>query len=714
MSSNLRAALTLTLKDELSSGLDRIKTEFEALKKLGGGLTLGRLEQGGSVLRQVASEAQNLTSSLMRTEGVVDRVWTKLKRVGGTALGPMSRVGAFGAAAEGYSVAAPIRAYAGFENTLRHIAITEKLSGALVEKEVARLTRNLGHEALATGQNSGELSKAYQFLITTGMSPALVDQLMPSHARAATAYNISSESMGQAVFALHDSFKIGHEDMGSALSAMAYAAKEAHFTVENFSQFLPAIGGRMQLLGMTGRGAANTAFAALETVVKNSSMPSQAATNFQDLMQYMTAPIATHSFAKMSIDLPKMLIEAEKKGVSPLDAFMGKLDALTAGKSPVQKAEIVGKLIHNQEAASAALSLLQHKEEFLRMRKLLGDVNADTLETDFQTAMRADQVQVRSFGEELEQLERRVGKGFAPILRVVNSGLDWMRAGVEWLDTKLPGVGDGVLLTAGALLSFGASVAAVGFVGPVLAKGWAMVSPILQGLWWGMRMAGEGVLWGMRTVAAGVWWGARMVAAGVGWIGAGVAAAATLAVAAGIDIYENWDRFGPLFRQMGDGLGLVGDGLVDVGAGFATLDGGRVVTGMNKIATGINMSLGGAVQTAIGLVQDLGNGLNGLSGGVLFDVFNALNNKLLELGQKLLGDPEANRKNFEKYNKEHPDTMPDRGDYGTGNPMGDQGGSGDAGNVGGRGTLEIRVIADPGTAVTGIRLNAAGRVLGRI
>ena len=498
----MKAAFTLTLDDKLSSGLNTIKKSFEDLRSKGNTLGLGKLEKTEALFRTIGREIKNLTSDLRTVEATADRGWAGLKRMASVKFqgmekrlfgkdgfqGPghevkhVGQIGAIGGAIAGVSLIKPAQDYATFENTLRHIAITEKLSGPAVEKEVARLTKNLKAEALATGQSSEGLSHAYTFLITTGMTPELVDKLMPSHAKAATAYNISSESMGQAVFALNDSFKIPHEEMGAALSAMAYAAKEAHFTVENFSQFLPAIGGRMQLLGMTGRGAADTAFAALETVVKNSSQPGQAATNFQDLMNYMTAPIATRSFAHQGINLPGSLIAAEKKGINPLDAFLGLVERQIKGKSPVEAAAIVGKLIHNQEAATAALSILQHKEEFMRMREKFGKVGADTLETDFQTAYRAPEIQIRSGKEAAEQGERRVGEGFMPIVDFVVDGLKKIVTGMDDLDVKFPGVTDGILKVTGGLLAMAAALAAVGFVAPAVAAGGSLVAGTAAGV----------------------------------------------------------------------------------------------------------------------------------------------------------------------------------------------------------------------------------------
>lgn len=185
----------------------------------------------------------------------------------------------------------------------------------------------------------------------------------------------------------------------------------------------------------------------------------------------MTAPIATSSFKKQGIDLPGMLVAAEKQGISPLDAFLGKLDDLTKGKSPVAVANTMGKLAHNQEARMAALSLLQHKNEFLQMRKMFGAVGPETLETDFQTAFRAPVVKLRTGEEAGQELERRAGEGFAPVVGRLVDGLASLTKFLDSMDTKFPGMENGVLAVTGGLLALGAALAAAGFVGPALISG---------------------------------------------------------------------------------------------------------------------------------------------------------------------------------------------------------------------------------------------------
>ena len=311
MTTPMTAAFTLTLQDKLSAGLTGIQKQFEQLPDKGKELNLGKLERADTVLRTLSREVQNLTSDLRGIEGAADRGWSAMKRMASTkfqavknwgqnALGPQGiggKLGIIGGAVAGYSVVQPVRAYADYQNIALHSAITQGLSGPPAVAETNRLMAMFNKDALQTGQLSTNIAQAYQDLIQTGMTPERAEKLLPIHSRAATAYNISPESLGHAVFALSDSFKIDEQQMPGALAAMALASKEGRFKVEDFSHFLPSIGGDMAKLGMTGRASADRAFAGLETVMRYSAEPGTGASNFTQFLNDLTAPHTARQFA---------------------------------------------------------------------------------------------------------------------------------------------------------------------------------------------------------------------------------------------------------------------------------------------------------------------------------------------------------------------------------------------------------------------------------
>lgn len=544
MAPNMKAAFTLVLEDKLTAGLKKIEAGFQELKRTGKELGLGKLgERGADVLRTLTEEARNLTSSLRTVEAVADRGWAAMRRMASVTFRPLGQ--AFGkaihrkSAPDGmreaaqavggyYALTEPAHAYANYENIARHSAITMGLSAGPATAESQRLMGIFNQDALDTGQSSESIAQAYQDLIQTGIDPKRALGLLPIHSRAATAYNISPEALGHAVFALFDSFKIDETGMGGALASMALASKAGRFKVEDFSRYLPSIGGDFAKLGMTGRGNADIAFASLETVMKNAADPGSGAANFKDLMNAITSPHSARTFALegrgmapatrevlrkyhvQGINLPAVLADARGKGIDPLTAVMRTLSHVVKGLPTDVRAEVLGAYLGNQQARDAAQSLLMHPDEF---NKLLDDLHrADTklLDRDFETAHAAPKVGMDTAGEGFEQLKRRLGQGFEPVIEYIGAGAKRLLSGIESLDGAFPGLGNAVLLVTGGLLALSSALAAIGFIAPAVGSGAALAAS-----------AGSGLVAAGAAVAGS----AAAVPLGLGAVGIGAAAA---------------------------------------------------------------------------------------------------------------------------------------------------------------------------------------------
>jgi hypothetical protein len=142
----------------------------------------------------------------------------------------------------------------------------------------------------------------------------------------------------------------------------------------------------------------------------------------------------------------------------------------------------LGAILTNQESATAALSLLAHVDEFQRMRKELGTKDDGTLRTDFDTASRAPEVKLRSGTEAAEQLERRAGEGFNPVVQRLVDGLKAVVGGVESVDRTMPGFADATLSVTAGLLSLAAALSAIGFIAPAVKAGAGLVGGAASGL----------------------------------------------------------------------------------------------------------------------------------------------------------------------------------------------------------------------------------------
>ena len=314
-STTMRASLLLTLEDQLTGGLERLlgalNSLTETIDKISaafGHLNIGApFTKADGHIKETTDHIKALDDQLAVVARTSTTVGEKLQNAWEHAAKLGNRLGVIGGAVAGYSVIAPVEDYAKYENVLRHIAITEGLSGDKVDPEIKRLTKLFAEDAQKTGQSSESIAKAYYDLVTTGIPASMLDRVIGAHSAAATAYNISPEALGPAVGALLQNFKVPEADIGSALSAMAQAAKEGRFKVEDFSRELPGVSGLMSLLGVTGRKGADYSFAALETIMKNSSEPSQASAGFVDALRYITDNAGRQAFKRAGIDLPGVL-----------------------------------------------------------------------------------------------------------------------------------------------------------------------------------------------------------------------------------------------------------------------------------------------------------------------------------------------------------------------------------------------------------------------
>jgi TP901 family phage tail tape measure protein len=515
----MKAALVLSFEDKLSAGLGKLEKQLDQLKKLGEQQTLGKLATGFDDIQKTITATRGLASELGNVQRAARGAYADLKAMtgaysgimtqrgftandaamlwggrrppgvperGGGAGGMMAGLAGLGALGGGYAAISSARAYSSIEDLARRAGITKGLSGGALSADTARLIGLFQRDAIQTGQTSSAIGEAYLDLAGMGIAPGEVERLLPIHSRVATAYNIDPSTLSPATAALNQSFGISDAEMGGALAAMAVASKQGRFKVEDFARFLPSIGGNMQKLGMTGRAGANEAFAALETVMKNSADPGSGAANFTDFLNYLVSPMAARAFALQThgmgaptkrlleqyhvtgIDMPKLLENARLGGIDPITAIMGTLQEKLKGLPPDVVGEILGAFFHNQQARDAAQALLMHPGNFLGMQQQLGGVTGSTLDKDFQSRMEGAAVQMKLLDEELTQLNQHLGVGLMPVVRLLVHGLDDLNAGVTYLNQAFPGLGDNVLGVTGTALGLGAALGGINLALPIL------------------------------------------------------------------------------------------------------------------------------------------------------------------------------------------------------------------------------------------------------
>ena len=498
MANTMVASLRLNLKDELSTGLERLKGILDGLRDLGRSLSLGKLGDDGAVtnLRRIGDAARGLATNIKHIVTSSEAAGSALSRMKAAASGLSSHLGAIGTVVSGATIYEPISAYAGFENTLRHIAITKGLSGGAAQAEIVRLNKLISGEAMGTGQTSESVAAAYYGLQTGGAGTASqVEEALRAHSRAATAYNIDSEVFTPVTLALMKNFKVFGDDLNRSLAAVGQASKEGQLKVADFAETLPQIAGQMNTHGMTGRLNANLAIAALQSIRSDVGEAGQSATDFNYMLDTMyTKPgmlgfalTGRNNFAEQrakglmmkatgygGIDVSKLIDDGAARGMTPIDAVLAKLLQIKSKLNTHEFGDLLGAMFTNDSGMKAWQALINHFDEFRRLRSKLDGQDASINDRDFNTAFEGPEVKLRLAGEQLRQFGRTIGEGFSPLLTEVNAGLGYLRGALEKLDQALPGAKNDVLVFGGAALALVAGIGGIGIVWPAFAAGFAL------------------------------------------------------------------------------------------------------------------------------------------------------------------------------------------------------------------------------------------------
>ncbi len=544
----MEAQLTLKFEDLVSPALKSLLEKFAQLRQLGERLGLGGLPKGAKAVSELTQQTTRLNremetvgSSAGKALGKIESVWTRLKSAMGLASreteqlnkrlnqaggrGVVQRSGALanavGAAVSGATFLAPIEASADYDFKLRHTAITEGFSGQGAEDEIKRLGKMFQKEALETGQSSTSIAAAFQDLIQSGLTREQAEGVIGAHSRAATAYGIDPEAMGHAVFAMRKNMGIDDETMQQALGGLAQASKEGLFKMGDFSAYLTGQSGQAAALGMTGLKGVGDLAALNEVVSQRTTDPAQAGQWVASALGYINTPATAHSFKKAGIDLNGEMRKNMAGGMNQFDSFLKIIKDATNGLTGRARSEKLGAMFGRGEERQVWQAVLDMQQEFEERRQKYAGVSKEQAGTDFNTAFQGVGVQMTMLKETTLQITRAFGDEFVPVLRVVNTGLGKMLGLVQWAKQEWPQTTHYIMMGTGAIIVLAAALGAAAFVVPILSAGFGVLASVL------------GVVFSPITLVI-----------------AAIAAVAALAYL----IYENWDRVGPWFRELWDGI----------------------------------------------------------------------------------------------------------------------------------------------------------------
>jgi TP901 family phage tail tape measure protein len=627
MANQMVASLLLKLEDQLSGGLDKLTSQLDRMRDVASKLQLSGLKDADQLVEALNKRIGASASELYRMQQRVREIgpaFAAMERIAKASLTGVweataatrakigefgNKLGVVGGVAGAYSLAKPIEDYAAYDQQLRAIAITEHKTGPQLAGEIARLRDKFNADALATGQSSESIAAAYHELIGSGLSSKIIDEAIGIHSRAATAYGIRPDQMGQLVGAALQNLKIPASELGGFLAAAAQATQSGNFKITDLNQEFPGISGIMANLGVTGRGGADQAFAALEIIRRSSSQSGQAAANYFDALNHLTAPRDQSNFKKVGFNLDAILLGAEKRHQNPLEAVLDAVQKLVSGKGPVSGAIATGALFRNQQDLSAMLALLQHRAEFEGLRKTLDGISQLKLDTDFAAAFAAPQMQINNMDNATEILTQALGQAFMPILTAVTRALIWLVTQLEWANKNFPVTTQWVLGLVGGFLALAAVAGTLSFVLPAVAAGFELIGMALNAL----------VLAPLRMLATSlrflVFLLASLTGISVGALTA-IGALAAVLVGAAVDIYEHWNRFAGFFQEIWDGMKAMFQGFINFLQDVFALDFARALDDIEAWGHGFAKVWDGIFGVVKQLFMDFGAWVDSWSDGL--------------------------------------------------------------------------------------------------
>ena len=473
------------------------------------------------------------------------------------------KIGVIGVAIAAISFLGPIREAAAFQQKLLDIAGTAGLSGEASFAFAKKTGAAYESLALKIGQTSNTIAEgAGQMVAAGGKSAEVVDNVIGTVGRAATAANAEFSDMAGVATSLINTLDVPESGLEGALAGLVVAGKEGAFELKDMARYFPQLTSQMAKFGIKGREASDQIATLLQISKKGAADPGQAANNLNNFLSKALAPTTLKNFTKMGVDIEAVMKDAVGKGINPLEAMLQKVGKLTgvsskaiskymgiAEKRGLKGAEALGFVRRQLEAIGAAGKLgglfqdqqvldflvpfLAHIEDYKQIKAKVAAATGSTIDKDFETQMAGLNRQLMELGEIGTQAIRKVGFAFGAWLPMINATLESMLGYVNRLDASTGGWVTSAITAAGGGILFAGALGAIGLALPIVIAGFSAL--------------------------------ASLAAIALGPIGLLVAAIGGGALYIG----KNWDRYGPRLMRLWDrtkrGFSDFATGLVDRG-----------------------------------------------------------------------------------------------------------------------------------------------------
>lgn len=481
-------------------------------------------ERLGQTIDQIRIKQEKLAASMARGEAL-KTARTDLRGQAMEAIGTGIAIGA--------PVVQSVRLAAGFQDQLRDIAITGEFSKA----EEAKLGSTVRDSATKWNQTQAEIGRGLGILVAGGIQSAReLERYAPTLAKAATATRASMDDLGSVAIALRDNLKVGEDGFEGALNMLAYAGKRGQFEIRDMAKWLPSLSPTFQALGLTGKEAVAEIGAALQIARKGAGSNDEAANNFRNFLQKITAPDTLKDFEKAGINLKQSMMNLREAGMTPVQAMLDVITQYMSTKGPEAASQFQQAMaLKDDKEREAALQRLSEAyklgELFQDMQAMafirpaianmgeLQDIKQGSMEAggkglidaDFQKRMETATEQFKAFKIGLADLGLTIGEALLPPLTEILQEVRPVVAAFGAWAKEHPGLIKGVIGLVGGLIAGKVAIIAMKYginllLSPFTAMGTALHAVTGKWLYFkGMLQAGRfaPLLSGLRALASG-------------------------------------------------------------------------------------------------------------------------------------------------------------------------------------------------------------------
>lgn len=309
-------------------------------------------------------------------------------------------------------------------------ALTEiGIKGDLSKWQVAALGKQLTALSPQVNQATADLVKGVDAMVTLGLDTDRAVAAMPAIGRAATATMSSVDDLSAASVAAMQNFGVMPAEIERMLDAMTEAGNQGAFEVRDMAREFPALTASAKSLGMEGVKGITDMSAALQIARRGAGDASTAANNMANFLQKIMSPRVIKNFKAFGIDATKELQKAHKKGISPIEHFIGLVDKATKGG----RADLLGQLFGDKQVLEFVRPMLADFKDYLKIRDDAERASGTAARAYAQRMQDAEQ-RIKALRIQVENLGRAAGSRF---LQPIGDFAGHMASVLDTLDKRV-------------------------------------------------------------------------------------------------------------------------------------------------------------------------------------------------------------------------------------------------------------------------------------